>query len=576
MLAVYLILPILSVTVPFAIIFRAVIAYLQDPKGFRKYPAQNWLSAFTKLGYCWELGRKHPVIHSRRLYLDHTTKKHQVIRLGPNWISFGRARAARDIYGFNSTCKKSAIYDQLSDGGGAHLANISDKELHKFRRSMVAHYYAPKYQQYWEEEWIIDSCADFMNAIDTMCTAKPASDYETPNPSDLKLDLVHWGYTYACEVMVKIGLSKDLHLLDQGNNNIEIQDSDGTKREVSIVQSLHCAGRAAANVVWDTKRFTMWANLLKRVSKEYAHNAQGGSDWHAAMTKLVLERIDRFKNGEKLNDLFVPWLEDKQGDEPNINTRDRIAGKSYLSSKCARVLAILKLKRIWLANIVFKRSQNPLLAPEVEQMVGAAIDAPGGSVATIIYNLAKDPRTFRKLRDELDAGLPAKRTVATWQQIKNMPYLKGCVDEAMRLHPPVATDLIRRTPPEGATIDGVRVPGNTDISISAYTSHRDPDVFPDPEKWYPDRWIENRGTDLMKEMLACWIPFSAGYRTCMGRNVSIVIQACVIATLVHNYDFALPSKDWELPFEEWFNLWPTKCPVKVWKRENYAQPQVVA
>ncbi|KAL4895727.1 cytochrome P450 [Aspergillus ambiguus] len=537
MLNLYLLVPAAIVLVPFVVVTRAVIAYLQDPKGFRKYPAQNYLSAFTQLGYCWELGRKHPVIHSRRLYLDHSTKGHKVIRLGPNWISFGRARAARDIYGFTSSAKKSALYDQLSGGGGAHLANISDKSLHKFRRSMVSHYYAPKHQRHWEESWVLDSCADFMKAIDAKCT-KPMGPYEQPNPADLTLDLVHWGYTYACEVMIKIGLSKDLHLLDKGNNNIEIEDSDGSKREISIVQSLHCAGRAAANVIWDTKRFTTWVKLMNKVSKEYAHNLKGGSDWHAAMTKLVLERMDRHRKGEMLDDLFMPWMEGKDGNEPDISTRDRIA--------------------------------------EIEQMVGAAIDAPGGSVATTIYNLVKDPRTFQKLRQELDAGLPPHRAVATWQQVKNMPYLKACIDEAMRLHPPVATDLVRRTPPEGMVIDGVPVPGNTDISISAYTSHRDPTVFASPEKWYPDRWTENRGTELMKDMLASWIPFSAGYRTCMGRNVSIVIQACVIGTLVHNYDFALPSNDWELPFEEWFNLWPTQCPVKVWKRERFAQSQPAA
>jgi hypothetical protein len=347
MLNTYFLISLFTILIPFSILARAIIAYLQDPKGFRKYPAQNHLSAFTKLGYCWELGRRHPIIHSRRLLLDHLAGNHKVIRLGPNWLSFGRARATRDIYGFSSPCKKSAIYDELAGGGGSQLANISDKGLHKFRRSMVAHYYAPKHMQYWEEAWVLDSCADFMKAVDKMCTAKPASPYETPNPDDLKLELVHWGYTWAMETMVKIGLSKDLHLLDNGNNNLEIEDPDGTKREVSVVQSLHCAGRAAANVVWDTKRFTTWVKVMKRVSKEYAFNAKGGSDWHAAITKLVLERMERQKNGEQLNDLFAPWMEDKSGAEPDISTRDRIAGES---NPTGRVMA--DLRRLWILKFL--------------------------------------------------------------------------------------------------------------------------------------------------------------------------------------------------------------------------------
>jgi cytochrome P450 len=68
-------------------------------------------------------------------------------------------------------------------------------------------------------------------------------------------------------------------------------------------------------------------------------------------------------------------------------------------------------------------------------------------------------------------------------RFKNMLYLKACIDEAMRLHPPIATDLIRPTPPEGLTVDGIRIPGNTDVSISAHAPHRDPEVYPDHESW---------------------------------------------------------------------------------------------
>lgn len=123
---------------------------------------------------------------------------------------------------------------------------------------------------------MLDSCADFMKAIDARCTKLLASPDEQPCANDLTLDLVHWGYTYACEVMIKVAMSKDLHLIDKGNNNIEIEDPDEMKREVSIVQSLQCAGRAAAKVIWDTKRFTTWVKFINRVSREYAHNIKEG------------------------------------------------------------------------------------------------------------------------------------------------------------------------------------------------------------------------------------------------------------------------------------------------------------
>lgn len=182
-----------------------------------------------------------------------------------------------------------------------------------------------------------------------------------------------------------------------------------------------------------------------------------------------------------------------------------------------------------------------------------------------LYYLIRNPRTLDKLRAEVDAVLEPSDKLATWAKIKSLPYLRACIDEAMRLTPPVATELIRRTPSGGACIDGRIIPGDTNVSIAAYTAHRDPTVFQDPEEYIPERWME-KGSDHLKEMLAVFIPFSAGTRGCIGRNVSILMQATCIATMVHRFEFALPDPTWEMEFEEWFNLWPLKMPMKVWPR----------
>jgi cytochrome P450 len=132
--------------------------------------------------------------------------------------------------------------------------------------------------------------------------------------------------------------------------------------------------------------------------------------------------------------------------------------------------------------------------------------------------------------------------------VKNLPYLRACLDEAMRLTPPVATDLIRRTPPEGARIDGKVIPGDTNVSIAAYTEHCGPTVFEEPEAYCPERWLA-KGSDHLKDMLAIFIPFSAGTRGCIGRNVSILMQVVYITTMVYHYEFALPNKTQEMALE---------------------------
>ena len=69
-------------------------------------------------------------------------------------------------------------------------------------------------------------------------------------------------------------------------------------------------------------------------------------------------------------------------------------------------------------------------------------------------------------------------------------------------------------------------------------------------------------------MLAAFMPFTVGTRACIGRNISMQMQDVCLATMVHHYDLALPYETWEMEFEEWFNLWPLKLPLKVWRRDT--------
>lgn len=64
-------------------------------------------------------------------------------------------------------------------------------------------------------------------------------------------------------------------------------------------------------------------------------------------------------------------------------------------------------------------------------------------------------------------------------------------------------------------------------------------------------------------MLGGFIPFSTGTRGCIGHNVSIMIQSVCVATLTYHYNFALPNETWELDYEEWFNLWPLRLPLRL-------------
>src|SRR5205823_4201153 len=124
----------------------------------------------------------------------------------------------------------------------------------------------------------------------------------------------------------------------------------------------------------------------------------------------------------------------------------------------------------------------------------------------VLYILLKNPRCLDTLRLEVDAVLDENESVTPYSKVKYLPYLRACLVESLRILPPVSFNLPRRTPPQGATILGDFVPGNTSVSMSAYVVHHDATVFSEPEAYRPERWLGDDG----KKLQSCFIPFSTG------------------------------------------------------------------
>lgn len=78
--------------------------------------------------------------------------------------------------------------------------------------------------------------------------------------------------------------------------------------------------------------------------------------------------------------------------------------------------------------------------------------------------------------------------------------------------------------------------------MNTWVAHYHPDVFENPSVFNPDRWDpEVTPKDKLKLMEACYMPFGAGTRTCIGKNISILEMTKLIPQLVRHYDFELVS-----------------------------------
>lgn len=125
--------------------------------------------------------------------------------------------------------------------------------------------------------------------------------------------------------------------------------------------------------------------------------------------------------------------------------------------------------------------------------------------------------------------------------------MRACIDEALRMSPPVGTGNGRETPASGITIDGEFLPGDVDVGVSTYAIHHNPEYYADPWTFRPERWIEGEqgvgmGTDIAVAR-ACFSAFSQGIRSCLGKGLAYTELTLVLASLLFATDFQFANAE---------------------------------
>ncbi|KAF4461375.1 cytochrome P450 [Fusarium albosuccineum] len=91
------------------------------------------------------------------------------------------------------------------------------------------------------------------------------------------------------------------------------------------------------------------------------------------------------------------------------------------------------------------------------------------------------PQHVDRLRREIDRILEPDEVIAPYDKVKDLPFLRACIDESLRIIPPTSTRLPRRTPAEGTQILDKGIVGDISVNMTIYAAHRDLKIFPDPE-----------------------------------------------------------------------------------------------
>ncbi|KAK6331771.1 hypothetical protein TWF718_002312 [Orbilia javanica] len=169
----------------------------------------------------------------------------------------------------------------------------------------------------------------------------------------------------------------------------------------------------------------------------------------------------------------------------------------------------------------------------------ASIETTGGALAEALYRACVGSEVQARLHEELVKAFPNKTDEVTPAKAEKVQYLIAFLKEALRMGPPFPGRITRLTPKEGTTCQGKFIPGNTSVSMSAHLMHMDEDVYPNPRKFDPERWVGNSNPASLQEKY--FVPFSKGPRACPASNFAWAEMITTVATVIRRYKVSLHS-----------------------------------
>uniref|UniRef100_L2FCP2 Cytochrome p450 n=2 Tax=Colletotrichum gloeosporioides species complex TaxID=2707338 RepID=L2FCP2_COLFN len=182
-------------------------------------------------------------------------------------------------------------------------------------------------------------------------------------------------------------------------------------------------------------------------------------------------------------------------------------------------------------------------------LIAAGFDTTAVTATAASYYLARRPEKMKRLQRELQEKF-SDASEMNGTTVHQLPYLSACIEETMRIMPPLTFGLPRESP--GAEVDGNFVPKGTVVSTSGWSITRRPDYFFEPEEFHPERWLpashDYFDPLFCNDLKEASQPFSLGPRVCLGINLAYTELKLLLARLAYEYTWELVNDtrfDWD-------------------------------
>jgi cytochrome P450 len=164
------------------------------------------------------------------------------------------------------------------------------------------------------------------------------------------------------------------------------------------------------------------------------------------------------------------------------------------------------------------------LRDELVTLLLAGHETTASTLGWSLYLVDRHPQVRQRLHEEAVAVLGDR--LPTHEDLRELTYTGMVIQEAMRLYPPVW--LLPRKAIAADTIGGYRVPAGADVLICPYTLHRRPDMWPQPQRFEPERFATGGPAERSRY---AYLPFGSGPRVCVGSQLGMAEAVIVLAMI---------------------------------------------
>ncbi|NER08875.1 MAG: cytochrome P450, partial [Okeania sp. SIO3C4] len=235
--------------------------------------------------------------------------------------------------------------------------------------------------------------------------------------------------------------------------------------------------------------------------------------------------------------LFFPWLQkdlgpwspwgkyQRQQQKLNELLHTEIATRrSQLDPNRTDILTLMLLAR----DEEGQGMTDQEIRDELMTLLFAGHETTAAALAWAVYWVHKQPQVYQKLMEELET----LETDADPMTIFRLPYLTAVCQETLRIYPVAFLTLPRRTK-QPVELQGYQLEAGTMIQGSIYLTHQREDLYPEPKKFKPERFLERKFSPYE------YLPFGGGSRRCLGMALADFEMRLVLATLLSNFEMEL-------------------------------------